>query len=121
MSWAIGYDAHWERDVGYGVPAICDHPDCSNKIDRGLAYVCGAEPYGGECNCGLFFCPEHQSYPHQRCERCADEKEPFKPKPDLLEWMIHKLNDESWSDWRRAHPDDVEALEKAVKELQEKP
>lgn len=53
MSWAIGYDENWKRDVGYGVPAICDHPGCNEKIDRGLAFVCGGEPMGGEKGCGL--------------------------------------------------------------------
>jgi hypothetical protein len=46
MSWAIGYDGRWKRDIGYGVPAYCDHPGCNEEIDRGLAHVCGGEPYG---------------------------------------------------------------------------
>lgn len=48
MGWSIGYDNNWKRDIGYGVPATCDHPDCNEEIDRGLAYVCGNEPRGGE-------------------------------------------------------------------------
>ena len=59
MGWSVGYDSKWERDIGYGVPAICDHPGCNKEIDRGLGYVCGGEPYGGEHGCGLFFCGEH--------------------------------------------------------------
>jgi hypothetical protein len=59
VGWEIGYDDTWARDIGYGVPAVCDHPDCKVKIDRGLGYVCGGEPYGGEQGCGLFFCSEH--------------------------------------------------------------
>jgi len=51
MSWAIGYDTRWQRDVGYGVPAWCDHPGCEAEIDRGLSYVCGNEPYGGDHEC----------------------------------------------------------------------
>jgi len=47
MGWSIGFDSSWNRDIGYGVPAYCDHPKCSKKIDRGLSYVCGGEPYGG--------------------------------------------------------------------------
>jgi hypothetical protein len=62
MGWGIGYDEHWERDIGYGVPAECDHSDCEAQIDRGLSYVCGGEPYGGELGCGLFFCAEHLFY-----------------------------------------------------------
>ena len=29
MSWAVGYDSKWQRDIGYGVPSICDHPKCN--------------------------------------------------------------------------------------------
>ena len=47
MGWSLGYDRNWKRDVGYGVPAICDDPECTEEIDRGLSYVCGGEPYGG--------------------------------------------------------------------------
>lgn len=65
MGWEIGYDPSWGRDVGYGVPAECDHPDCNAQIDRGLAYVCGGEPYGGELGCGLFFCASHLFYAEQ--------------------------------------------------------
>ena len=51
MGWEIGYDDNWERDIGYGVPAECDHPDCQ-VIDRGLSYVCGGEPYGASMAVG---------------------------------------------------------------------
>ncbi len=44
MSWAVGFDETWQRDIGYGVPAYCDHPGCMAEIDRGLSYVCGGEP-----------------------------------------------------------------------------
>ena len=59
MSWAIGFDSRWNRDIGYGVPATCDFPGCGVDIDRGLAFVCGGEPYGGEDGCGLYFCASH--------------------------------------------------------------
>ncbi len=71
MSWAIGYDTQWKRDVGYGVPAFCDHLECKEKIDRGLSFVCGGEIYGGENGCGLFFCDKHGG--GSRCERCAND------------------------------------------------
>ena len=29
MGWSIGYDEKWQRDIGYGVPAICDYPGCT--------------------------------------------------------------------------------------------
>ena len=55
MGWSLGYDSNWNRDIGYGVPAYCDHPYCNEEIDRGLSYVCGDALYGGDRGCGLFF------------------------------------------------------------------
>jgi len=60
LYWSIGYDEHWNRDIGFGVPAACDHPDCTNAIDRGVEHVCGGEPYGGDSGCGLYFCDDHR-------------------------------------------------------------
>jgi hypothetical protein len=105
MSWSVGYDARWKRDIGYGVPSICDHPKCDAAIDRGLSYVCGAAPHGGEKGCGLFFCSKHQVSTHQRCPRCAAWQHPYKrPKPDSLAWIQHKLTHESWRQWRNENP-----------------
>ncbi len=38
MSYAVGNCGKHKRHIGYGVPAICDHPDCTEEIDRGLGY-----------------------------------------------------------------------------------
>ena len=103
VSWAVGYDANWKRDIGYGVPAICDYPGCGAKIDRGLANVCGGESYGGEHGCGLFFCGKHLSYNGagiQLCKRCTTHQSLFTPTPDTLEWLRHKMTDPSWCKWR---------------------
>lgn len=121
MGWSIGYDEHWERDIGYGVPAYCDHPGCDKKIDRGLSYVCGGEPYGGEFGCGLYFCAEHMGwlrlYMHdkcpQACERCQNDLPPFEPSPDHPEWMQHKLTHDSWQQWRDEHPEEVARMKAA--------
>lgn len=102
MSWSLGYDTNWHRDIGYGVPARCDHPGCDEKIDRGLAHVCGGEPYGGEDGCGLYFCAKHGG--GGLCERCEVGELPFEKTPDAPEWIEHKLTDESWADWRRLNP-----------------
>lgn len=119
MGWSVGYDENWKRDVGYGVPAKCDHPDCNEKIDRGLGYVCGNDIYGGNHGCGLFFCESHLGFivdEHgnidgpQRCDRCLDGQDPFTPKPDVPEWISWKLTDDSWGPWRAEHPDEVLAL-----------
>lgn len=90
MGWAVGYDERWKRDIGYGVPALCDQPGCGAEIDRGLGYVCGGEPYGGDLGCGLFFCEEHHAYylgeGHALCDRCARGEPPHAPTPDVAEW-----------------------------------
>jgi hypothetical protein len=100
MGWSIGYDQHWQRDIGYGVPAWCDHPDCDEYINRGLSYVCGGEPYGGEKGCGLYFCGKHRKW--MLCSRCARHKPPFASKPDHPDWIQHKATDPSWAEWRAA-------------------
>lgn len=110
MGWSIGFDTTWQRDVGYGVPAQCDQPTCTAEIHRGLAYVCGGEPYGGEHGCGLYFCEAHLLYAdanHQQCKRCVDGGEPFTPTADLTEWLEWKLTDDSWSRWRADNPEHV--------------
>jgi hypothetical protein len=101
------------------VPAVCDHPDCNNEIDRGLSYVCGGEPFGGDKGCGLFFCDDHMylsgnsnSDDPQMCERCCDEEPPYAPKPDLPEWISFKLTDDSWEQWRKDNPHEVKKLKK---------
>lgn len=117
MGWAVGYDSRWNRDIGYGVPSICDQPECNEEIDRGLAFVCGGEPYGGEHGCGLYFCGRHLAigldFP-QICERCYGDKPPFTPKPDTAHWIIHKLLDDSWERWRRENPEEVARMRKSL-------
>lgn len=124
MGWAVGYDTKWQRDIGYGIPALCDHPECGAEIHRGLDYVCGGEPRGGETGCGLYFCYEHLLYSipehaqeeaddedlRQRCERCIKAEEPFAATPDVREWITHKLTDPSWQQWRDEHPDEVRQM-----------
>lgn len=121
MSWSVG--EHAGRDIGYGVPAICDHPDCTEAIDRGLGYVCGGAAYGGDYGCGRFFCEAHHLYTYlgdgeedddssyefyaEVCERCARDEPPFDPSPDTVEWLRWKLTDDSWAEWRHLHPDKV--------------
>lgn len=43
------------------VEDVCHDPECSNKIDRGVAYACGGLEgvLGGGSGCGGYFCPEH--------------------------------------------------------------
>lgn len=102
----IGYDSTWHRDVGYGVPAFCDHPRCNVEIDRGLAYRCGE---GRRVGCGLFFCYADLDH-EQLCSRCRNRKPAFDPKPDHPRWVKHKLTDESWAEWRAENPEVVATL-----------
>ncbi len=106
MGWSIGYDDNWKRDIGYGVPAYCDHPKCNKEIDRGLSYVCGGGPYGesidgeGRNGCGLYFCEEHGG--GQLCPRCTAYKPAYKHiKPEHPKWLQHKMTDSSWAQWRK--------------------
>ena len=113
MSWAVGYDTNWHRDIGYGVPALCDQPGCNEKIDRGLGYVCGNEPHGGEKGCGLYFCFEHGGG-QEECTHAFKDEPGFEPKTDTAEWTAHKLTDESWAAWRAAYPELVAASHRLV-------
>lgn len=118
MGWSLGYDPqHGGRDIGYSVPAYCDHPRCTVAIDRGLAHVCGGEPYGGEKGCGLYFCNAHLTAAPQRCPKCArHDRKPYRPKPDCRGWAKHKLTDASWAKWRAENPAKVAALQAGLKE-----
>lgn len=113
MGWSIGYDKHWRRDIGYGVPAYCDHPMCNAEIDRGLAYVCGGAPEGGDKGCGLYFCEAHGG--GWLCPRCRAYKPPYRhPKPEHPVWLRWKLTDESWAEWRAENPDEVKEMQRAL-------
>ncbi|MBW4469231.1 MAG: hypothetical protein KME45_03100 [Stenomitos rutilans HA7619-LM2] len=106
MGWSIGYDSTFTRFIGYAVPAVCDHPGCEEEIDRGISYVCGGEPYGGNKGCGLHFCMKHGG--GWLCERCEENqnkefyelKPSFEPKPDTEEWVKWIATDDSWKQWR---------------------
>jgi hypothetical protein len=114
MGWSIGTGKDG-RDIGYGVPALCDEPRCNARIDRGLSYVCGMINTDGEDRgCGLHFCPLHLRHSvrfGQLCSRCWPRlRSPFTRKPDLPEWSQHKLTDSSWARWRAENPDEVATL-----------
>lgn len=110
MGWQV-YDCPkgWPfRHAGYGVPAYCDHPDCNEKIDRGVVRMCGMVNQAEERGCGLHFCAKHllmSAKYGQLCERCYPrKKKPFTPKPEHPEWIEHVLADESWEQWRKENP-----------------
>jgi len=102
VSWALGYDDARGRDIGYGVPAYCDHPRCSREIDRGLSYRCGSRDIDGDRGCGLYFCGDHRAFVGKQefCARCRNGKPAFEPKPDHPRWVRHKEHHPSWARWR---------------------
>lgn len=114
MSWSLGFDTRWNRDIGYGVPAYCDAPSCRAKIDRGLGCVCGDGPYGGETGCGLYFCGKHGG--GRRCKRCRSYRPPYRRlSPEHPTWLRFKLKDKSWRQWRLAHREEVAAMKSALR------
>lgn len=103
MGWSIRFDRKWKRDIGYGVPAYCDHPGCGAEIDRGLGFVCrDQQPYGGEDGCGLYFCSAHRGH------QCSHEG--LSASADHPDWIAWKLTDESWAKWRQEHPEQVREM-----------
>jgi hypothetical protein len=61
MGWAnCGTDTRG-RAIGYAHRATCDHPGCTAKIDRGLAYACGGMHGEDEVSCERYFCEKHRS------------------------------------------------------------
>lgn len=96
MSWAIGYSERHKRDIGYGVPAFCDHPGCNEEIDRGLGYKCEEEG----CGCEKFYCSTHLYDTGIHTHEVPDTR----IHPD---WGRHLLTHESWGRWRKENPDEV--------------
>lgn len=110
MGWSIGYDDTNKRDVGYGVPAVCEHPDCSESIDRGMSFACGGGfPSDG---CGRYFCISHGG--GWQCSACKAGTDAHPLKPDTREWLTHKLTDSSWARWRNEKPEEVRQAHTAL-------
>jgi len=122
----MGYEIYrvGKRWAGYGVPAICEHPGCEEKIDRGFSFACGGEP-NSERGCDRYFCLKHLYYHTFNvngerqtttvCKRCHTYKPPFPYKPETKEWAKHLLTDPSWKEWRNNHKEEVFHLTTVVK------
>lgn len=119
----MGYGVYWvperNRWEGYGVPAVCDFPDCDEKIDHGIAYRCEVhreiwydeedrEVEHEDEGCGLTLCEGHryQSGTHFWVD----------PKPQAHEWIVWVLSDESWKQWRKENPDRVAEYRKTLED-----
>ena len=78
MGWAdCGTDSQG-RPIGYAFPAVCDHPGCEERIDRGIAYVCGDMHGEDEVSCEKYFCENHKrnfvlgcNHETTVCDACA--------------------------------------------------
>ncbi len=75
-------------DAGYAVSDICHEEGCTEKIDRGVAYLCGDQPgYQSEYGCGRWFCGEHMyGGPEEslggHCRACRDAAAPEEARRD---------------------------------------
>ncbi len=115
MGWGLGYNSKWHRDIGYLVPAYCDHPECNAEIDRGLAFLCGGSSMSDH-GCGLYFCAKHlfasfgfddDDCP-QLCERCVMLDPPEDEDDEPNEYLDEDGNaNEKWPgefDAKPEHP-----------------
>lgn len=135
------------REQGYDVPAICDHPDCSVEIDRGVGYVC-LDNQDHTASCGGFYCSEHSALAfiisEDEFEDLDDddaqelaESYGLKEKPEFDEdgyfyicqhkpieyketrsWLEHIMGDESWQKWREEEPARAERIKTLLCQLQ---
>lgn len=59
MGWGnCGQDSKG-RYIGYCAEGTCDHPRCTDQIDRGLSYACGGMHGENEISCENYFCSKH--------------------------------------------------------------
>lgn len=117
----MGYQVYkvGKRWGGYGVPAVCEYPDCNEEIDRGVSYACGDAPFT-EWGCDRYFCGKHKVMKRVNdggeyiwrdvCERCKKRKSPFPYKPEHPDWIKHLLKDKSWAEWRKKNPEEIAKL-----------
>lgn len=80
MGWGnCGLDSQG-RPIGYAHADVCDHPDCKEKIHRGLSFACGDMHGKSDVSCEKYFCSTHKGnyvwhdgeYKHV-CDSCTNE------------------------------------------------
>jgi len=80
MGWGSG-TTDSGKDIGYMVDATCEHPGCTEEINRGLSYACGGEHGEDEVSCDGYFCNSHRKNWVDRdgtgdcvmvCDSCVD-------------------------------------------------
>lgn len=90
MGWGDCGDDSQGRPIGYNFSAVCDHPECDEKIDRGLAYVCG-DMHGEDCySCEKYYCYAHRNVTvlvgDDVYAVCGECEEGFKDKDSGVKW-----------------------------------
>lgn len=143
MGYKIGYQGKFKRFLGYGIPAICDHPGCETEIDRGMGHACyEGVPYDSAC--GGFFCSEHHEnyvYPDEIEDLHQEELNQLGLDPDedysdidgavccrhsmekhkeAATWINFILTDESWEKWREKYTEQTANLKKLYDEKGDK-
>ena len=76
MGWGYGgVNPKTGEEMGYNVGGVCHHDGCPEKIDHGLAHVCGGMHEGGDHGCGYYFCGAHLTIlrGEQFCMACASK------------------------------------------------
>jgi hypothetical protein len=102
----MGYSVYWAngRWQGYGIPAYCDYPGCSEEIDRGMRFQHEEDLENGTPS--VFVCNKHQETLIEEIEVDYDREHP--------EWLKHILTDESWELWREENPEIVSKYKKLL-------
>ncbi len=95
MGYSLGQN-YAGRDIGYGVPALCDAPGCNVEIDRGMDWQCDRTTI----SCAHFFCSKHR-HTHS-CREFNRGK--LTPKPDIPKWVWWKMTAPSWQKYRDELP-----------------
>lgn len=87
MGWSYGKSSEG-REIGYAVEAVCDHPECNQKINRGLAYACGGMHEASDIYCERYFCEAHllcvdiNGMAYTLCDDCLRH---LKANPEYME------------------------------------
>ena len=68
------------KEVGYNVEDVCNHPGCTEEIDRGIAYACGGYHGSGEDACDGYFCFDHLLIGIDGVQRCFECHDKYAPK-----------------------------------------
>lgn len=111
MGWADCGDDSKGRPIGYGHDATCDHPGCTEEIDRGLGWACGDMHGDHDWDCKGYFCSDHATYRYspdeergaRLCLPCATKLDETKAEDflDNLQAVLTSLSEHASEDEMR--------------------